>query len=693
MKLSNTYLGSIILILVRKDGFLYGKLLLICVKKTVLQGIVWSAIFFLGSLTPVNAQPFGTFFVIHLEPGNSPKSEHQNAPYHNLGETAISDWAGSWQDEFWPTLVEFVSVADQHSAKLTVMLTAQWIEFVLADAGRTYLVREWARRGHEIGLHHHGADHPDWDGFTNRPKQQQSQSDSPTRREQELVDRHRGSMVDLLALVNQLGIAMVVTTTTDRKQEMPILNQQFTIDIASKGLDLNVAVREPNRISGLCPDVDFIQLGAAYLPYQQSSPNRMTVLRTGYLRAAEKQFVGVVTHAWDIAFQSNVRGSVEATDYAQWLAYLSSENATPEAASSLLDRYQRENTVGSDLPLIGMLPRASDRFGNQCGQVTKLRLEEPPIVADLSSKQLRSNDPDRLKLMVGMTFHLEGWKWRKSEVFQRYVQKLNEIADLFDRYGARMTIEARDEFTQAVEQNGHPILEELQNSGHAIGLHADLGGNRELMKFTQERFVKRLQNYRSRLQGLSLALDVLHVSGICSHLDWVSAAADAKFKAVTGGVGYCASSLPKFRRPAQFRDCQKAEDCHQIYPRKLRRRIYPWRMQEGSNWDQDHSDGRVIMIPSSGALPCFAESRQSYESYTRCEFSSDDIQAYQKELQRVASFPATGKVRTHYVVWSFGSLPNLNLLEQWLKVVQRLESKGLVQWATIPEMYNAYIHQ
>ena len=27
----------------------------------------------------------------------------------------------------------------------------------------------WQKKGHESGLHHHGYDHRDWDGFTNRP--------------------------------------------------------------------------------------------------------------------------------------------------------------------------------------------------------------------------------------------------------------------------------------------------------------------------------------------------------------------------------------------------------------------------------------------------------------------------------------------------------------------------------------------
>ncbi len=75
---------------------------------------------------------------------------------------------------------------------------------------------------------------------------------------------------------------------------------------------------------------------------------------------------------------------------------------------------------------------------------------------------------------VGVTLHLEGWNNTDPDVFALYARTLRERADLFERYGARMTLETK-ELTDGILLWGDNVLLELQDRGHSVGLHADLG--------------------------------------------------------------------------------------------------------------------------------------------------------------------------------------------------------------------------
>ncbi|MEW5827007.1 MAG: hypothetical protein AB1778_09280 [Candidatus Bipolaricaulota bacterium] len=71
-------------------------------------------------------------------------------------------------------LAALVALADGYVVPLTLLLTAQWADLILADPQRIAAVALWVASGHEIGVHHHaywatqdrGAQ---WDGYTNVP--------------------------------------------------------------------------------------------------------------------------------------------------------------------------------------------------------------------------------------------------------------------------------------------------------------------------------------------------------------------------------------------------------------------------------------------------------------------------------------------------------------------------------------------
>ena len=218
-------------------------------------------------------------------------------------------------------------------------------------------------------------------------------------------------------------------------------------------------------------------------------------------------------------------------------------------------------------------------------------------------------------LNFGMVIHLEGWPLNQGEeILERYNDIVLAYADLFEQYGAKLTLETANTIDAIIENDGrHNFLLELQERGHAVGVHADIGGR---PGWTQGEFESTLVEMRD--QQLELGLNVRHVSGICSYVDWVSAALKVGFEFTTSAVAYCYQSMAEEDRPDEFRECANASLCHQFVPNDLNGRLHPWRAVDGGNWIPHDPNGELVIVPSSGTLICFEENRLNTDSNTGC---------------------------------------------------------------------------
>ncbi len=88
--------------------------------------------------------PANSFFVVHCDP------DYADFPHFNK-------------------LRKMVHIADQHQVPLTLEMSPQWVDFILADPARIDTIRTWQANGHEIAAHHHGIFHCFYDGYTNYP--------------------------------------------------------------------------------------------------------------------------------------------------------------------------------------------------------------------------------------------------------------------------------------------------------------------------------------------------------------------------------------------------------------------------------------------------------------------------------------------------------------------------------------------
>jgi hypothetical protein len=277
---------------------------------------------------------------------------------------------------------------------------------------------------------------------------------------------------------------------------------------------------------------------------------------------------------------------------------------------------------------------------------------------------------DSSVLYLGLMIHLEGWGDDKNEAkFDQHVQIVREWADIFETHGAKLTLESK-ELTDGSITWGDNVLLEMQQRGHGIGVHADIGGQQN---YKCQRFADDLQAEKEQLE--SLGVTVRHLSGNTSHCDWVTASTDAGFLFTTGIVSYSVMSMPEEMRPPEYRDCKTPSECHDVIPADLADRIHPWRANSGLDWLTHDPSGRMVILAESGEMPTNMEA----------------IDTFIVELEEAIALSEPGKVNIYYVGKSIGSNIDALVLEAWLQRIQPYIQSGQVQWATLPEMYDAYV--
>ncbi len=66
--------------------------------------------------------------------------------------------------ENWDRLAALVAAADAHGHKLTLLMSASWVD-VASDPARQADLKNWIENGHQLGFHHHTCGHSSPDGY------------------------------------------------------------------------------------------------------------------------------------------------------------------------------------------------------------------------------------------------------------------------------------------------------------------------------------------------------------------------------------------------------------------------------------------------------------------------------------------------------------------------------------------------
>lgn len=355
--------------------------------------------------------------------------------------------------------------------------------------------------------------------------------------------------------------------------------------------------------------------------------------------------------------------------------------ATPPATNTPVTQESTKSSPCGDG--ICQRPENVQNCPSDCSAPTKpTEMPSPKVTKPAPTQATSRNTP---VLYLGIMLHLEGWgDDRDQDKFEQHVRLIREYASLFETYGGKLTFESK-EVTDGSIRWGDNVLLEMEQRGHGIGVHADIGGQSD---YDCNRFVEDLR--QERLQLESLGVTVRHVSGNTSHCDWVTATVQAGYLFTTGLVAYSVMSMPIDQRPLEYRDCQTPSRCHQVFPPDLEDRIHPWRASSGSDWLIHNPDGQLVILASSQGLTCIEE-EFTLNDTRGCTFASADIDYFIQELEKAIALSDPDQVNNFYLSWSLGSQIDKDLLEEWLERLQPYVLSGQVEWKTLPEMYDAYI--
>ncbi|MBN2092234.1 hypothetical protein JW964_21625, partial [candidate division KSB1 bacterium] len=205
------------------------------------------------------------------------------------------------------------------------------------------------------------------------------------------------------------------------------------------------------------------------------------------------------------------------------------------------------------------------------GPEGKINCPEDCEMQESSQSEAAINLGEPGPIYLGIMVHLEGWQEElvNEEMFDHHVRLIREYSSLFETYGAKLTWESK-EITEASILWGDKVLKEMEQRGHGIGVHADVGGQKD---YDCSKFEHDLKVRKDLLE--SLGVTVRHASGVVSHCDWVAAMIGAGFEFTSGNVAYAVMSMPEASRPDEFRNCESPFACHDLYPAELSDRMHP----------------------------------------------------------------------------------------------------------------------
>lgn len=316
--------------------------------------------------------------------------------------------------------------------------------------------------------------------------------------------------------------------------------------------------------------------------------------------------------------------------------------------------------------------------------LTSCSIEESPT--DPAKPPVSEVNPEG-KLYFGFMIHVEKWQdeVENQESFEKHCESIEEMVSILEEYGAKGTFEFGPVFIEAAKKWDSNIIQELHDRGHGVGVHADAGYYKDDENKGYDFFVREIKDMRINLEEL-VDFKILHVSGICSELDWANAALDAGYKFTTGSVGYCAMSMPEDLRPEEYKDCAEPIVCHGPIPEDLVESLEIYQADSADDWLYS-KDGKLIILNPRDLLYTLSGNGKS-------GFTSEDLDVSYDDIEVALDAVEPGKISLLYYGWSIGDedLYDKELLRGWLSEIDtKYVETGKVEWKTLPEVYLEYV--
>lgn len=363
--------------------------------------------------------------------------------------------------------------------------------------------------------------------------------------------------------------------------------------------------------------------------------------------------------------------------------------AAYNSATSASERKLIWHDLGHAMPLSEYFDDALKLFEESSGASSLLSLVEIPStcgnrVCDVG-EDWRTCPYDCIgrRLLVGFQLHIEEGPGRgvyyneSAEVFAKYAETLERLASLFEKYGARLSIQTEKQFAEADVKFGRFILKELAERGHGVGVQSHLGHHlKELGLETDE---QRLE-YTRRVKEVVAAALGREPTNIGGGFELQNIALLGVCDGCLGFISMTALEKPYYRATGNP-------------PAKLNPWILPRTQMinlETSEWLNHDESGTIVYIPGWYRSRVFE---------IDCRRDEDCFAPAAQSLQEALKDMSEGKVNTWWVsshLYQCGGSEEevekvLEAYEEWLSSLKPLMEDGTIVFLTFDEMAEVYL--
>lgn len=311
--------------------------------------------------------------------------------------------------------------------------------------------------------------------------------------------------------------------------------------------------------------------------------------------------------------------------------------------------------------------------------------EQDSNVVD-GDEEVRTDAP----LFISTMTHMEGRFTDDvdQDVFNEHVTDLRYAMDLYDEYGAKMTVESEQSFAKANTTWGLNFLQEIIDRGHGVGTHADFGAQSAI---PLGKYVMRFAENKALIDALVGEENNRGVSGGFGPGDWVTAASRAGFDYMDGVTGFAYLSMPESERPSGWtEDYIRTTAYHDPIPPDLNERIYFFDLENSSNLTPDEKGVLTISGGELGEIQSLGEGRSN--CVPNCTFDESDIDVIIDSIEQAIANRDTSRVAkiNMHIPPSVFVEENEELLRAFFEAVAIYVERGELQWTTQLEAYEYY---
>lgn len=317
------------------------------------------------------------------------------------------------------------------------------------------------------------------------------------------------------------------------------------------------------------------------------------------------------------------------------------------------------------------------------------------VTQEQSTKEITSSKAEYPLFLTTMT-HMEGSfnDDRLEDLFLSHVEELRYGMDLADEYNAILTIESEKPFAIANTTWGINIMKEILDRGHGVGTHCDFGANEEIPTTLLTEMFKENKELIDELVGSE---NNHGCSGGGGPGDWITAATNAGFDYVNGIVSMHLLAIEEEGRPdKEWSNAHIEKEFHENIPEDIMDRIYPIKLKDTMDWENDE-DG--IIVISNGELGTLPDIEENYDQRTECkgscELNTDDIDELFNIIQDVNRERDKTKVAklNIYIPVNMFEQENEDILRYFFSRMQELQTDDIMKWASQWEVVETYLNQ